>query len=181
MFKYTFTLLLILIFNSLAYSQTVYKSEDGLINYQVPQGFKLSDVPKEYHNTINPDYKMAYRSSNTGVNPSILINVATIESNSLKDASFIYRQRDLLRETYPNVSIESVTSFSSTNHPDILNALFLVETDDDKFYNSIYYFLYTLNSNETIMWTMTCTYSYKEKNLYSRVFKETAKSFVFNN
>jgi hypothetical protein len=162
------------------FCQTFYTSDDGLITYTVPSGFKLTDLPEQYHSVLDPDYKMAYKESNSGVNPCILLNVDIVSSEALRDASFIYHQRDLLSEIYSNVSIENVINFASDNHPDILNAHFLVETNGVRFYNSIYYFFYNLNQNETIMWTMTGTYSYQERNTYSMMFKNSAKSFVFN-
>lgn len=162
------------------FGQTVYISDDGLITYTVPPGFKLTDIPVEYHDIIDPDYKMAYKESNSGVNPSILLNFTVVSSEVLQDASFIYLQRDLLGAIHSNADIENFTSLASDNHPNILNAVYLVESNGVHFFNSIYYFFYELSRNETIMWTMTCTYSFQERDIYSNIFLNAAKSFVFN-
>lgn len=180
MYKIQISVLLFLFSSVFAYSQNIYTSSDGLISYEVPQGFILSDIPVEYHTFIDPDYKMAYQESDYEVNPSILINLTIVNSSDLRDASFIYHQRDLLSSIYSKVTIESVTNFASENHPDILNVVFLSEENGIKFYNSIFYYFYNVNSLETLMWTMTCTYSYQDKNTYSIIFRNTAKTFSFN-
>jgi len=161
--------------------QNLYTSYDGLFTYTVPEGFFLSNLSEEYQSAVGNNYKIAYSNSTTRVNPSILINVTIDKSSALLNTSFIHYQRHLLQQVYDNVTIESVSNFASKNHPDILQVKMLSEDNKVRFYNSIYYFFYKLNNRETLMWTMTCTYSYQEEIKYSPICIEAASSFKYNN
>ena len=161
--------------------QQLYTSSEYGISYMVPDGFDLFEIPEEFRGMVSEDFLMAYRTSPTGINPSILINVDVIRSSDLDGGRMIHYQRELLSQTLgQSVEIENVENFASDEHPDILNAVFLVDAQKP-YYNSIYYFFYNFSSDELIMWTMTCTYSAEEKYHYETIFRETASTFNYSN
>lgn len=160
------------------YSQSLYVSEDGLISYVVPEGFVLTDVPYEFHDVINENYKMAYKESISDINPSILINTTIMDNNIVIDESIAHYQRELLSKIHTKVLIDGIRQFNTKNVNNVLEVFFLIEgLNDEKVINLIYYFQENLNLSSNRLWTMTFTFSYSEKSTYSPIAEKAARSF----